>query len=116
MSVVETYTKLAKDLVPVLEKKTGSVWTLEIRNCDTDADRFYGAYLTRADGFRVFMHKPYHKTAERAEFSISWPRDPEGGSRCYRDAPGGRYNAISPTTTVDPKRSAEVVANQIIKI
>lgn len=116
MSVVAIYTKLAKDLVSVLEKKTGSVWTVEIRDSDTDADHFYGAFLTRADGFRLFMRKPYHKTADRAEFSISWPRDPEGGARCYRDAPGVRYNATSPTTTVDPKRSAEVVANQIIKI
>lgn len=111
------FEKLANELPAALTAVTGDIWSVEIRRHDDGAraGRFSGAHLKRADGFAIYMAAGHYHKPERAEFSISWPRDLDGGYRGYRDAPGVRYDAVAPASSVAVERPAAQVAKQIVR-
>lgn len=116
-TLASDYEKLANDLPMALTAVTGDAWCVEIRRIDEGprTGQFSGAHLKRADGFTVYMGTGSYNKPERAEFSISWPRSIDGSYRGYRDAPGVRYDAVSPAATASVTRSATAVAKQIAR-
>lgn len=110
------FMQMAKELPAALAKITGKEWEVEIRYYG-DGDGFQNAVLKQSDGFSIHMSGGWcWRNPDRGEFSILWPRSTDGSTRSFRDAPGVRYDAVSPTTSVSCDRPVAAVAKQIARV
>ncbi len=99
----------AEETARAIAAEAGPEWSLSV-----EYEELTGVfYRARLEGPEISFWFTWSDRAGKFLGGISWPRNPGGPGRLYRDAPGVPWNAPEPRTAFAPDRPARTLWKQI---